>query len=54
MAELENDEINRQLCAMDTFSWSPETQEEILAEWNDWQHDETASTEPSLCRENMW
>ncbi|CAB3985404.1 Zinc finger and SCAN domain-containing 22 [Paramuricea clavata] len=47
--ELENDEINRQLCAVDTFSWSPETQEEILAEWNDWQHDETASTEPSLC-----
>ncbi|CAB3993894.1 Zinc finger and SCAN domain-containing 22, partial [Paramuricea clavata] len=49
MSELENDEINRQLCAVDTFSWSPETQEEILAEWNDWQHHETASTEPSLC-----
>ncbi|CAB3992896.1 Hypothetical predicted protein [Paramuricea clavata] len=47
MSELENDEINLQLCAVDTFSWSPETQEEILAEWNDWQHDETASPEPS-------
>jgi hypothetical protein len=49
MSELENAEINRQLCTVDTFSWSPETQEEILAEWNDWQHDEPASTEPSLC-----
>ncbi|CAB4005074.1 transcription factor STE12 [Paramuricea clavata] len=49
MSELENDEINRQLCAVDTFSWSPETQEEILAEGNNWQHDEPASTEPSLC-----
>ena len=49
MSELENAEINRQLCTVDTFSWSPETQEEILAEWNDWKHDEAASTEPSLC-----
>jgi uncharacterized Zn-finger protein len=37
MAELENDEINRQLCSVDIFSWSPETQEQILAEWDDWQ-----------------
>ena len=36
MSELENDEVNLQLCAVDTFSWSPETQEQILAEWNDW------------------
>ena len=36
MSELENDEVNRQLCSVDTFSWSPETQEQILAEWNDW------------------
>jgi hypothetical protein len=25
MSELENDEVNRQLCSVDTFSWSPET-----------------------------
>ena len=31
MAELENDEVNRQLCSVDIFSWSPETQEEIVA-----------------------
>jgi hypothetical protein len=36
MIELENDEVNRQLCSVDTFSWSPEIQEQILAEWNDW------------------
>ena len=40
MADLENDELNRQLCAVTTDemfeSWSPETQEQILAEWNDW------------------
>ena len=40
MSELENDELNRQLCAVDTFSWSPETQEQILSEWNDWRRDE--------------
>ena len=39
MAELENDELNHQLCAVDTFSWSPETQEQILSEWNDWRWD---------------
>jgi uncharacterized C2H2 Zn-finger protein len=39
MAELENDELNHQLCAVDTFSWSPETQEQILSEWNDWRRD---------------
>jgi hypothetical protein len=32
MAELENYEVNRQLCSMDIFSWSAETQEQILAE----------------------
>ena len=41
MEELENEEVNRELCALaveDMFeSWSPETQEQVLAEWNDWQ-----------------
>jgi hypothetical protein len=36
MADLENDELNRQLCAVATDemfeSWSPETQEQILSE----------------------
>ena len=40
MEELENEELNRELCALavnDIFeSWSPETQEQVLAEWNDW------------------
>ena len=40
--ELENEELNHELCALavdDMFeSWSPETQEQVLAEWNDWQH----------------
>jgi DNA-directed RNA polymerase subunit RPC12/RpoP len=53
MAELENDEVNRQLCAVATDemfeSWSPETQEQILAEWNDWQNGEPTSTDPRLC-----
>ena len=35
--ELENEEVNRELCALaveDMFeSWSPETQEQVLAEW---------------------
>ena len=39
--ELENEELNRELCALavdDMFeSWSPETQEQVLAEWNDWE-----------------
>ena len=52
MSELENAEVNRQLCAIPAHemfdSWSPETQEQILAEWNDWQHDEPASTQPRL------
>ena len=43
MAELENEEVNRELCALaieDMIdSWSPETQEQFLAEWNDWQKD---------------
>ena len=42
MGELENEELNCELCALavdDIFeSWSPETQEQVLAEWNDWQH----------------
>jgi ribosomal protein S15P/S13E len=53
MADLENAEVNRQLCAVATDemfdSWSPETQEEILAEWNDWKNDEPTPTEPRLC-----
>ena len=40
MEKLENEELNRELCALavdDMFeSWSPETQDQILAEWNDW------------------
>ncbi len=44
MAELENDEVNRELCQIaveDMFeSWSPETQEAVLAEWNDWQQED--------------
>ena len=40
MEELENEELNRELCALafdDMFeSWSPEFQEQVLAEWNDW------------------
>jgi len=43
MEELENEEMNRELCALavdDMFeSWSPETQEQVLAEWNDWQNE---------------
>jgi hypothetical protein len=43
MADLENDELNHQLCAVATDemfeSWSPETQEQILSEWNDWRRD---------------
>jgi hypothetical protein len=43
MADLENDELNHQLCAVaadEMFeSWSPETQEQILSEWNDWRRD---------------
>ena len=41
MEELENEEQNRELCALavdDMFeSWSPGIQEQVLAEWNDWQ-----------------
>ena len=41
MKKLENEELNRELCALavdDVFeSWSPEIQEQVLAEWNDWQ-----------------
>ena len=52
MSELENAEVNRQLCAVaadEMFdSWSPETQEQILAEWNELKNDEPTSTEPRL------
>ena len=41
MEELENDELNRELCALAVDdmleSWSPETQEQVLSEWNNWQ-----------------
>ena len=33
---------------LSTVFGSPETQEQVLAEWNDWQHDEPASTGPRL------
>jgi hypothetical protein len=45
MSELEIADVNRQLCAVAvdemSDSWSPETQEQILAEWNDWQNVES-------------
>ena len=41
MEELENEEVKRELCVLaveDMFeSWSLETQEQVFAEWNDWQ-----------------
>ena len=41
MEELENEELNCELCALaveDMFeSWSPEIQEQVLAEWDDLQ-----------------
>ena len=49
MEELENEELNRALCALavdDMFeSWSPEIQERVLAEWNDWEE----PTKPDHC-----
>ena len=52
MAQLENEEFNRELCALafeDTVwllaAWSPETQEQILAEWEDWQEANTNKPE---------
>ena len=49
MEELENEELNRELCALavdDMFeSWSPEIQEQVLAEWNDWEE----PTKPDHC-----
>ena len=43
MEELENEELNRELCALvvDNMceSWLPEIQEQVLAEWNDWQNE---------------
>ncbi|CAB3996383.1 Zinc finger and SCAN domain-containing 22 [Paramuricea clavata] len=50
ISDLENVELNRQLCAVATDemfeSWSPETQEQILSEWDDW-HEE--SEKSGLC-----
>ncbi len=44
MEELENEEQNRELCALavdEMFElWSPEIQEQVLAEWNDWKEAE--------------
>jgi uncharacterized Zn-finger protein len=51
MAELENDEVNGQLCSVDIFSWSLETQEQILAEWDDWQ-EATAKKPTFSCDES--
>ena len=49
MEELENEELNRELCVLavdDMFeSWSPEIQEQVLAEWNDWEE----PTKPDHC-----
>ena len=49
MEELENEELNRELCALavdDMFeSWSPEIQDQVLAEWNDWEE----PTKPDHC-----
>ena len=40
MSDLKNGELNRQLRVVATEgmfeSWSPEVQQQILAEWNDW------------------
>ncbi len=47
MEDLENEEQNRELCALavdEMFeSWSPEIQGQVLAEWNDWQHNSDKS-----------
>ena len=46
-------DVNRQLCAIaadEMFdSWSPETQEQMLAEWNEWQNDEPEMKESKFC-----
>ena len=43
--ELKNEELNRQLCAVaadEMFeSWSPEIQEQVLAEWDDWRNEKS-------------
>ena len=53
MADLEKDEVNRELCAVavdEMFgSWSPEIQEQVLAEWNDWRESEKAGLSCSEC-----
>jgi uncharacterized C2H2 Zn-finger protein len=51
MSDLENEEVNHQLCtvAVDEMfdSWSLEIQEQVMAEWNDWRQD--VATEAGLC-----
>ena len=53
MSDSENEELNRQLCAIAVDdmaeSWSPETQQQVLAEWNDWQDGERIPKRPRLC-----
>jgi hypothetical protein len=51
MAELENVEVNRQLCAVaaDEMFDSCSPEEQILAEWNDWRRDENPGHSCSHC-----
>ena len=53
MSDLENDELNRQLCAVATEEmfefWSPEVQQQVLAEWNDWQQEESVKRSCHSC-----
>ena len=53
MSDLENDELNRQLCAVATEEmfefWSPEVQQQVLAEWNDWQQEEPVTNSCHAC-----
>ena len=54
MEELKNEELNRELCALavdDMFeSWSPEIQEQVLAEWNDCKMNQKS---PVMCATNV-
>ena len=53
MSDLENDELNRQLCAVATEEmfefWSPKVQQQVLAEWNDWQQEEPVKRSCHSC-----
>ncbi len=53
MDDLENEELNRELCtvAVDEMfdSWSPEIQEQVLAEWNDWRESEKSGLSCNEC-----